>query len=435
MRKCLEIFTVCLPAWLVMAGLLASCSVLIDVTPDCDLVADCGEYVCNAENTACLTDCTNNADCAPGFVCERGGSACISQGCLPMTDPISLFQQQGSGFEYDVARVGSAYWVIAASSDGVGLTDVDLDGGTTGNLVALDQDPALPVDPLAISSGGALTLLWHGEPATNLEDIRYFHLNADDETSGPRVVFTGAAGQNIDSLNATAGVGEIVMAWATFLDRSQIEAFALDVEGTVGEEPTLLTADSTGSSVPALATTEDAVALVRRETNSGENTVVISFLDDDLARLADQPLSETTTNLLDAVEAAGMDTAVAAAWIETQGDGRLLLRAVASSDGLVRAGTESHSFTDDPSEVSVAAGSSEFAIAWIAEDNRLPDIFMRRFDEAGDGLFVPFPVSSGAAISPGQPKVVRTSDGYGVFWVDFGFESPQLFYRRYECVR
>ncbi len=435
MRKCLEIFTVCLPAALVMTGLLASCSLLIDVTPDCDQVADCGEYVCNPENTACLTDCTKNADCAPGFVCERGGSTCISQGCQPMTDPISLFQQQGSGFEYDVARVGSSFWVIAASSAGVGLTDVDLDGGTTGNLVALDEDPVLPVDPLAIGSDGALTLLWHGEPATGLEDVRYFRLNADDETSGPRVIFTGSAGQNIDSLTATSGVGDLVMAWATFLDRSQIEAFAVDEEGTIGEDPTLLTADSTGSSVPALATTEDAVAIVRRETNSGENTIVISFLDDELGRLADQPLSETTTNLLDEVEAAGMDTAVATAWIETQGDGRLLLRAVASEDGLIRAGTESHSYTDDPSEVSIAAGESEFAVVWIAEDNRLPDIFMRRFEEEGDGLFVPFPVSSGAAISPRQPKVVRTSDGYGVFWVDFGFESPQLFYRRYLCVR
>ena len=435
-RKWVNEILLSTPALVLLGVGVVSCSLLLEVEPDCSTVADCTPYVCNPENTACLSDCAGSADCAPGFVCERGGTTCVSQGCQPVTGVISLLSQEGSGFEFDVAEQGDSFWVVAASSGGVGLTEVNPDGSTSGGSITLDTDPVLPVSPVAVSSESSLHVLWHGEPASNQEDVRYFRLNSDNSHDGPRVVYTARAGQNIDTLTGTTADSQVLVSWATFLDRSQVQLLVLNDDGTVAGDPTELTPNNAGNSLPAIATTANVVGLARRETTSGENRIVSSLLDDDLAPVTDEPLSERTPNLQESVVMSGMTEDFAVVWIETQGDGRVLYRAVVGEEGdVIRVGTETQDITDDPVIADVDAGTDEFAVVWVAEENREPELYMRRFDATGGGLFLTFGVTEGRAISPGQPKVVSTSDGYAVFWVEFGFESPELFYRRYSCVR
>ena len=434
-RKRVETSLLSVTTLSLLSTIVVSCSLLLDVEPDCDAVSDCTPYVCNSENTACLSDCAGTSDCAPGFVCERGGTSCVSQGCQPLTDAVSLLSQGGSGFEYDVALLDGTFWVVAASSGGVGLTDVALDGSTSGSLITLDTDPVLPVTPVAASSANALHILWHGEPSRNQEDVRYFRLNSDNSHDGPRVIFTGQSGQNVDNLTGTTLGTQVLVTWATFLVRSQVQLLVLEDDGTVVGDPVTITNDSTGSSLPAIASTADAAGFARRETSSGENIIVASMLDQDLVPVSDLPLSERTTSLQESVAVAGMNAEIAVVWIETQEDGRVLYRAVLGEEGVVRVGTVSQDTTDDPVIADVAAGVDEFAVLWVAEENRVPEVFMRRFDRTGNGIFLTFPVADGNAISPGVPRIVRTDDGYGVFWVEFGFDAPELFFRRYLCVR
>lgn len=421
-----------------LAFFVAACSLLLDVEPDCDVVADCAPYVCNAENTACLQDCTTNAECAPGWVCERGGNQCVSQGCQPQTDPVRILTLEQPAFEYDVARLGDNYWVVVADSEGVGIAEVRPDGslgvGSDG-LEQLDETPSLGAAPVALSDGDSVYMVWHGDVAANVEDVRYFRLGSDNATAGPRVSFRGETGQNIDNLTASIGGDEVVVAWSSFLDRAQVQLVELNAEGEPLDDPVVISQETTGTSLPALGLVGGDLAFARRETNAGQNTIVASFLSDDFGRRTDTPLSETTPNLLDTVVSSGMDESLAVAWIETGSDGRVLNHSVVGEGGAIMTAGDTQEFTTGPTRVDMASAGDEFALVWAGEENRIPELFMRRFDQAGDALFMTFPVSDGSVEEAGQPRIVRSSDGYAVFWVDTAGDEPDIFYRRYRCIR
>lgn len=428
------------------AGGLA-CSFLIDVEPDCDQVSDCRPYVCNPENTACLSACITNADCAPGFLCQRGGTTCVNQGCEPLTNTRALFSLDGAGLEFDAARLGDRLWIIAASTAGVGLVEVTLEGGVVGGsegITSLDDEPTSPVTPLAVSSSRGVTVFWRGESDEGTGEFRVFHVDTDGQSQGPNAVYVAEPGENLDAPSAGVVGDAIVLAWSTFIDRSQVVALPLNLDGTYGpnaldtapaEAVTQLTSPATGSNLPAVAATPVRGAVARRESISARSEVVVSFLDSDFEAINDHRLSVQGVASLDNVRAAGMSSGVATAWIESTDEGRRLMRAVDTEAGPILFGSPSDDFTFEPTEVDIASGSSEFLLLWVANSDQGEDVYVRRFDELGAPLFETFSASTGAANSPARPVAVRTQDGYALLWVENDVSPPQLMYRRFRCVR
>jgi hypothetical protein len=95
----------------------------------------------------------------------------------------------------------------------------------------------------------------------------------------------------------------------------------------------------------------------------------------------------------------------------------------------------SQDFSVDPSELSLAAGTSEFALAWVAQADGLPALLMRRFDQVGQPLFVTFQVQSASQPAPSRPDLVRTDDGYAALWTQDEGDTPAVYFRRYVCAR
>lgn len=100
---------------LLMCTSLSGCSSVIDVAPDCDTRSDCGAYVCNTANTACTSSCTENAECAPAFVCLANRGECEGGYCSARDDGASL-PIDGLGWNHYVFAPP-----LSASGDGVGL--------------------------------------------------------------------------------------------------------------------------------------------------------------------------------------------------------------------------------------------------------------------------------------------------------------------------
>lgn len=73
-----------------MGMLGAGCSVVLSTEADCDLVANCGAYVCDDENVACRSSCNLDAHCAAGFGCDFERSECVDTGCRAASGVVEL---------------------------------------------------------------------------------------------------------------------------------------------------------------------------------------------------------------------------------------------------------------------------------------------------------------------------------------------------------
>jgi hypothetical protein len=432
------------------AALLAGCSLLIDVEPDCSEVADCSPYVCNASNTACLSSCLNDLECADGFVCELGRRRCISQGCVGTDAPRSVLTLGTGSFEYDAARFDDRFFVLFANNERVGLLEVTAGGEVAdgeGAVLTLDNHPTPPVVPVAAANDQGVALLWRGTLDTNLFDLRAFHLGADGQTRGPAVVYEGRRGQSLDTPEAAYFRGALLVVWSTFVNRARVELLELNQDTSFGPDERqpapndatiLVTGETAGSSLPGVAATVERPAIVRRETAAGATTVKVSFLDSTLRPINDQDVSGSPSPGIQRVLAAGMTSAIAVAWIATVEGVPTLFRAVANDNGPVLMGTPSQEAMTDLQDATLAAGTTEFALLWVADafDGREGrDVFMRRFDATGQPLFVTFSASGRQARNPSRPRLVRTSDGYAAFWVEEGGATREVMFRRFVCAR
>jgi hypothetical protein len=385
-----------------------------------------------------------NRDCSDGFVCERSGIFCITTGCEPLTAVKRLFDAGGTGLEYDAVFHDGSIWAVVASSRGIGIAEISLDGRVI-STVALESDPLFPADPVIVSSSLGVTAIWHGESGSNIQDIRVYHVADEDGSErGPRVVYQGIAGQNVDMLGAARVGDQIAVVWSTFVSRSQVQLLVLNLDGSFGDPPenvapnheaVLITDAATGSSFPRVMSAANRMALTRRETQSGSNTIEVSFFNDAFESVASTDISEPSTRVVDDLDADGYGDHIAATWLETRSSGRVLLRSVArQADGAIQTGIRTEDFTDNPTAMGIGGGDNEFAIVWVAEDQGR-DLFMRRFDEEGEPLFVTFDITQGAADDPIRPSAIRTNDGYVVMWVEDASDPPDLMFRRYLCGR
>lgn len=424
-----------------------SCSLLIDVEPDCDTVSSCTPYACNELNTACLDSCRTDSDCATGYICRHNSDVCTLMGCREVTEPIRLTTISNASFEYDVALTSSSFWLLVGTESSVGLMEVTLGGtvvGGEGAIVVLDTSPTSPVQPQIVGAEGGISAFWVGSTGPNVSDIRAFRLEDDGLTVGPRVVYQGELSQNIDNLSVgltSAGIG---LSWATFIGRSRLQALVLNTDTTYGQDnielapnnaAVVISSEDVGATLPSVTLTETGLAVAFRASDGGFSSVDVNFVDDELAEIGQQRVSNYDESTLNQVTADDLMGSVVVAWIEISDGVYSLMRAITDETEIVLHATVSEDFTTVPNEATLAAGSNEFALAFTAQSDGVEDVFLRRFDEFGNPLFVTFAVSGGTATDPSDPIVVRTADGYSVFWIEESSSSRGLYYRRYTCGR
>jgi hypothetical protein len=422
------------------------CSLLIDVEPNCDTVVNCEPYICNVENTACLGQCETDLECAPGYSCYQNGT-CLEQGCL-VEPPIALFTLGGTGFEYDIASFNGGYWAIASSSLGVGLIQIQSSGEVVGGddpLQFLDTDPQLPVEPIAIANEERLSLFWRGSASLTTEDLRFFQLTSAGTTIGPHSVFTNEFGQLLDSPAALQMNEGILLGWVSYIERLQVLVSILNGDGSFGEEMSqtvpvdevlALTSGTSGAGLPHFIEVEgeDAIALVRRKTDAGVYSIVVSYFTDSLDSLENEhTVSDLTNDILEPLSAVSLGRDIAVSWIETDETGRTLYSVVSSPEGVVSGPLETQDYTQNPSELSLVNIGEGYGMAWIAEEGEEKEIFFRRYDNRGSSVFSTFRLTAGSVLDPGQVRALSTDSGAAVFWVDFGYNAPRLFMSEVTC--
>ena len=91
----------------------------------------------------------------------------------------------------------------------------------------------------------------------------------------------------------------------------------------------------------------------------------------------------------------------------------------------------------DIDTVRVSSGESTFSAAWFGTRAGRYDLWLSRYAGDGTPLFVPLAVAGDAASTIEDFRVVSTSNGVGVLWLDEGESGgrDRLYYRRYECAR
>ena len=100
------------------------CSLLLDVEPDCDAARDCGGYLCNAEQTACLNTCASETECTAGYACDEPTQSCRQIADLE-AEPIALSAVPTWGEEFALGTAGSLlateFGLVVGGSEGLGL--------------------------------------------------------------------------------------------------------------------------------------------------------------------------------------------------------------------------------------------------------------------------------------------------------------------------
>ncbi|MBN1944237.1 MAG: hypothetical protein JW797_01120 [Bradymonadales bacterium] len=438
----------CLGSAILVLALTAACSLILDLEPDCDQVSNCTPYVCNQENTACLSRCNRYEDCATGYLCELATGSCLTQGCAPLSEPVPLLEISGSGVEYDADGFGDSFWVLYANGEGISLAEVSADGALVGGVegvIALETDNlASPVQPLVVPSDGSLHLFWLGALGTNRLAIRHYAVSPEGVSFGPVNAYEADYGQNVDQLTGCRIGDKLALAWTTLRQRSQTQLLLLNLDGTYGDdsaatapnEAAVFIGDpAAGSNQPALAMTDERGGYARRETRAGVSTIMASFFDSQFGVISNHQVSGDEVSSAEGIRAAGLANAMAVAWVEVREGQRVIMRAVDSELSPLRLAWNTNDYTTNPKELSLAARADEFALVWVGDSTAGRDLFFSRFSANGEQRFITFPVRRGAAVDPAYPVIVAVEDGYALFWLEGASPTRTVFFQRYSCIR
>jgi hypothetical protein len=161
-----------------LGGLVASCSVVIDVDADCQDSA-CSPYVCDADAVACLSSCGSDIDCGTGYECAAG--QCVAFSCAPVFSQVALALPQSieeltAAFADRPAGELNQLLVIVSNRDGLGLRRYQ----DRGELVP-DPPNNLPLVPIVSDNPSRRAFF---------PTARYFDsVSSDADGSSPRFQF------------------------------------------------------------------------------------------------------------------------------------------------------------------------------------------------------------------------------------------------------
>lgn len=469
--------TLLLPVFALVAG----CSVIIDVDPDCE-DSNCLPYVCESDGVACGDGCLSDSDCALGHVCDIATSVCEPTGCEPIdSEPVLLsglpptiseFEIAVGGGEIpsEVARAQEQLLVLIGRAEGLGFARFNMNG----NIV---DDPA----------DEELGLVRLAEPNESLlrynPTLRYLKLRLDEEpVFDPRFAMAWrVAAPSRDEIHTATFVIDPIQApqvRRTMQEERQTEVVDLDFRrsstglfhawrfkagqnsgirvlasgprGDVEDDaatPDQISPDAR-SAVGAATIEVDGVFYTAYSTaGDGERNLVADASDgltEELGSLrirADQFASSFEVRSLQSVQS---EDAGGFVWIErTDGTDRAYMVVVDPATNEILSPDDVVSAT--PREIAVeyaglalvqAADNEEgFIVSWLGERDGRFELWMQRYGEDGAPRFAALPASGGGGVRIDAYRITRTENGVVVVWLTEGDGSnpDQLFMRRYRC--
>lgn len=116
-----------------VAILGASCSLIVDVPADCE-DSRCAPYRCDTENIACASSCTNDTECATGFLCNGTTGVCEDTGCVLANDTTRI-DLPDSVVEFELAAAApfdapDQLLMMVSNRNGLGFRRFRLDGSS-----------------------------------------------------------------------------------------------------------------------------------------------------------------------------------------------------------------------------------------------------------------------------------------------------------------
>ncbi len=459
-------------ALILLAVPLAGCSLVIDVPADCT-DADCQPYVCDEDGIECLDFCTSDAECSNGFLCNGESLRCEPTGCEPVFDAVELDGLPESISEFNVAVGGSPeqVMVVIGRPDGLGFRRFNANGSVVNDppdpdlglvrLAAPNHD-RLAFDPVAryldetesAAAGGSPRFVVGWRVAQENRNLLHVGTFVVKPPSAPTVRSSHEAGTRteIRSASFAPNGNGLLTAWRSVSgENAVIHAQETDIAGmpVVEDDPIVVSDEERVAGKVSISRIGGLQYAVYSMSGDGDRTIRAQALDasgDVLGHvelLADRSATGFDILSLDAVSAGDTGAAV---WTERTGSqtsvwAGLLDDALARAidPGLVVSVPPLRLDTDfqDIDTVRVSSGESTFSAAWFGTRAGRYDLWLSRYAGDGTPLFVPLAVAGDAASTIEDFRVVSTSNGVGVLWLDEGESGgrDRLYYRRYECAR
>lgn len=459
-----------------LLALATGCSLVIDVPADCE-DSNCGAYVCAADGVECLDTCSADGDCASGNVCDTQRSECTPTGCEAVFQSTALSGLPGSIGEFAASVGGPPEQLIVAAgrNEGLGFLRYNINGALVPDTpdaelglvrLAPANEDRLPFFPLvryvtsedSEADGGNPRFVFAWRGATPDRDQFYVGSFVVDPTQAPRtrMLAQERARTEITSLDIRPNGQGLLAVWrAKSSQAGEVMALASDLSGDPGGASAMLvTPEELVADFPAIARLDDVFFVVHTIAGSGTRSLTATALDATGAELGTVNLRterQASGFRIDEVRGLASDDAGAIFWVEDTGEPFTEAFLAVLDDAVVRgldpeepiavpaialgADLADRGFSD-VSDFEVADDDDGFVIAWRGTSSLgRTDIWVQRFDAAGQPLFSALPAVGSGAGQVDDYDVLATSDGVALVWLVEGDSSnpDQLFYRRFEC--
>ena len=471
--KCWSRLALC-GLWLI---LFSACSLLIDVEPNCDVAADCTPYVCNADNTACLTGCRLDADCAAGFACDVGRSVCVGSGCIALGPTRESGELVSSLREVSGAALFPFFATLQyAPSQPVQILLYSIEDG--GLL-----QPGPEAVPLSTANPGTdnrtrnSAALWsRGAQVGTTEDILLtLWLENDPRSAGTPHRLVGRAMQfnpnepvyALGPVQRVADRRQQPLAlqlrtrsggfWAAWFERSpgqtaetvgKLQFLRLNALGAplLGEPIVFPSGTATVRGWSGMARSNAGVLFGTVIQEGGQSRVVGGLLPNEGASLGTPaPWHSTTSPVTDVAIGSGGPNATVV-WRERQADGAFTLQALRLSGEGTRLDAETpqridpdftHTLSTRPS-LAMVDGVNESLLLFTGRRQERSGLWLTRFGRDGQQVGLPFPVAERNLDVSRMITfhAVPTERGYVVQWVERledDENARRFFYRAFRC--
>ncbi len=435
---------------------VTGCSLLIDVAPDCDAARDCGGYLCNAEQTACLNTCAAETDCTAGYACDEPTQSCRQVADLEAT-AIALTALPTWAEEFAFGSAGtlasSEFGLLVGGSEGLGFARFSaaaapLAGTPEAAPFGLDRlapvsaedalfrpalGRALP-STIAGLSDAALVFGW-AEPTADRNRLFVSRrtLGLSQSPAAPVLLRDASRGAALSQLSFAAGPDLVMALWREQSGASsELRALPLAADSLTP----ILSAASRLTGANEVASSPVALRIGERwgaaylSSELGSRTVRVIGLESDASQLGELDLTPPVSNLVELGDLAATETTFGAAATYTQLEnglktvrGLLLpTEAVAALGDATQTAESGPTFTvsegvADISKPAIASVDGEVAIAWLSVgSDRARSIMLRRYNSAGQPLSPAGVVVSEAGGTVIDLKLAATANGYALLW-------------------
>jgi len=435
---------------------LTGCSLLLDVEPDCDAARDCGGYLCNAEQTACLNTCAAENECTAGYACDEPTQSCRQIADLE-AEPIALAALPTWGEEFAFGSAGSLlsteFGLVVGGSEGLGLARFSTAGATLAASLepapfALDRlapisaqrarflptvGRALPSTTAGLSDA-ALLFGW-AEPSADRNRLFVARrtIGEGQAIATPLLLRDASSQASLSQLSFAAGPDLVMALWREQSGvSSELRAMPLAADSLtpiLGAASRLTGSNEVAANPIALRLGERWGALYL-SSELGVRTVRVIGLESDASQLGELDLNTPVANAVELGDLVATETVSGAAAAYTQlEDGQKSLRglllpatAVAALGDSTQNATSGPTFavsegTASVSKPAIAAVDGEVAVAWLSiGEDRARSLMLRRFDSAGVALSPAGVVVSDAGGTVIDLKLAATVNGYALLW-------------------